>query len=599
MRPTPSCELAFGHGVSSMSMTETLRPAPPAGGGDASALPASGPAPTGTPVRVVGLLALAAVGPILWLFASRFRYLYELWQKDDNYSHGFLVPFVSGYLAWGVFSRQGLSTKGNYPLGIFFLVLGCLLHLATVVIGEPLGDFLGLAAILFGLPVLVGGARWALGFLFPILFLFFMFPLPTTIDVQLAVWLQEMVSTTATWILQVFVPAYQDGNMIVLPGQPLEVGEQCSGLRQVVAFAALTLLVAYFSNRRLAFRIGIVLAGLPVAIVANLLRVLLMAFLTLHFGLESISEKKILAFGISYHTAWGLLTMAIGLALLAGISWWLGRIFPNSIAPAATATSRESKAEGPVPVPRSLIRWLGGAVIFLVLVGLLQQKLVAHLNESEEKVAGSEYLTRSLQGDKGFPVSLGVWDGKDSPPDPPTRPYYNGADDKLNRTYTLHDESDESGLVCQLWMIHYHNATDRRHFPTGCYRGAGYQEDLSERQELAGPAEQAPITKFCFTKGPERRYVSNVYYWHYTLEPPDTVGLSPLQRIHETWSVRRPSLTVQVFTTARTPEQLARVAEFVRLVDEQLHAHLPPGARRGSESLPVTDLGVPRTETKR
>ena len=45
-------------------------------------------------------------------------------------------------------------------------------------------------------------------------------------------------------------------------------------------------------------------------------------------------------------------------------------------------------------------------------------------------MAKFEYLKRPLQGDKGFPVSLGVWDGKDSPPDPPTRPYFDKADDK-------------------------------------------------------------------------------------------------------------------------------------------------------------------------
>jgi exosortase len=574
-----------------MSVSETLPPAPAAGAGDASAIPA------GVPARVVGALALAAAGPILWMFASRFRFLYELWRTDDNYSHGYLVPAVSAYLAWGVFRRQGLSGKPNYLLGAGLLVLGCLLRLGAVVIDVPLADFLALALMLFGLAVVAGGLRWGSGFLFPIFFLIFMFPLPTALDVKLAVWLQGIVTTASTWVLQLFVPAYHDGNRLVLPGHSLEVGEQCSGLRQVVTFAALTLLVAHFSDRRLSFRVGIVLVGLPVAVAANVLRVLLMAFLTLQVGPESISEEKVVAFGVSYHTGWGLLTNAVGLGLLAGIAWWLGRAFPTAAASPPAADGPATKGDG--SAPRSLVYWLGGAVIGLVLTALLQQALFAHLSQAEAIAAGSDYLTRPLQGATGFPVSLGVWgDGKDSPPDPPTRPYYNKADDKLNRTFTLNDDSPERGLTCQLWMIHYRDATDRRHFPTGCYRGAGYQEDFSERQELPVGQDEAPVEKFCFTKGPDRGYVSNVYYWHYTLDPPDTVGLSLLQRIHQRWSVRRPSLTVQVFTTARTPEQLARAAEFVRLVDDKLHAHLPPGARRGSDSLPVTDLRAPRIGTK-
>src|SRR5439155_16029814 len=100
--------------------------------------------------------------------------------------------------------------------------------------------------------------------------------------------------------------------------------------------------------------------------VANLLRVLLMAFLTLHYGPDLISDEKIIAFGVSYHEAWGLLTIAVGLGLFAGAAWWLGRIFPDR--PGAAVTGQEPKGgdrEPPPPAPRALVRWLGGAVIGL------------------------------------------------------------------------------------------------------------------------------------------------------------------------------------------------------------------------------------------
>jgi exosortase len=551
------------------------------------------------PWWLVGALALAAAGPILLLFAARFRQLYELWGIDDNYSHGYFVPLVSAYLAWGVWRRQGPPRGGNYLLGALLLGLGCLLRLVTVVIGLPLVDFLALATVLFGLAVLVGGARWARGFVFPILFLFFMFPLPVALDIQAAVWLQRMVATTATWLLQLFVPAYQEGNRIMLPGHPLEVGEQCSGLRQIVAFAGLTLLVAYFSKRGPAFRLGIVLAGVPVAVAANLLRVLLMAFLTMQFGPGAISDDKVIAFGVSYHEAWGLLTIAAGVGLLAGAAWWLGRIFPDRPAAAAPAPEPAQESPRPAVAPRALVRWLGGAVVGLAAVALVKQELVAHLSAAEGLTAGGLYLRRPLRGAGGFPASLGAWEGKDSAPDPLTRPYYDKADDKLNRTYTLADDSPENGLVCHLWMIHYHDATDRRHFPTACYRGAGYAEDATGHGELSLTGGAPPAQKFCFTRGRDPVSVNNVYYWHYTLEPPDTVGLSALQRIHEAWAVRRPSLTVQVLTTAHTSQQLVRVAKFVQLVDEKLQDHLPPGARRGNEGLPGIDLRAPRNATKR
>jgi len=473
--------------------------------------------------------------------------------------------------------------------------MGCLLHLWAVIIWWPPIDFLALTALLYGLAVLAGGRRWAQGFLFPILFLFFMFPLSPVLINHVATWLQGLVASAGTWLLQIFVPAYHQGNKIFLPGHQLEVGEQCSGLRQIVTFAALTLLVAYLSRDRWPFRLGIVLAGVPVAIAANLLRVLLMAFLVMHFGEGSISERNTLVFGISYHTAWGLLTMCAGLGLLLGVAWWLGRVFPNQPPARAEAAGHgAAKDEGtgapPLVVSPGLVRRLGGAVLCLGVAAALQLVLQAHLAVADEGVARSTYLSQPLrgEGDRGFPVSLGAWSGTEVTPDPATLPYYTAADDRLNRGYVQKDEGGHVyGPHCMLWMVHFRDGRDRHHHPLVCYKVTGCSEETGRHQALPVGGAGEPVQRFCFTRGDDRNYLSYVYYWHYTFEPPDVGRFSVLQRLHAEWGVR-PSLTVQVHTDARTPEQLDQAAEFVRLVDERLQAHLPPGARRGSETLPIS-----------
>jgi exosortase len=595
-----------------MSVSETLPPAGTAGAGNVPPLPAEARPSLGAIPWALGLVGVALLGGIAFLFAGRFRELYALWNQDPNYSHGFLVPLVGAYLAWVVLRRQGLTGEGDLRAGLLWVVVGCALHLWAVIVWWPPVDFIAVAALLYGFAVLAGGRRWAAGFLFPILFLFFMFPLsPVLLDLA-ARKLQAVVSTLAVLLLQLFVPAYQIGNNLVLPGQPLKVGEQCSGLRQVVAFAALTLLVAYLSQRRWPFRVGIVLAGLPVAVAANLLRVLLMAFLVLHFGAGAISETDTIAFGISYHTAWGLLTMAVGLLLLLGVAWWLGRAFPETppaagagsqrVGPAVPDAAEASGTAGPPDAPRSprpivlssgLVWRLGAALLVLAVAAAAQWPLTAHLQAGDALLARLAYMKqplRPINGATGFPVSLGAWiGGPEVPPDPATRPsenlYYSNADDRLNRVYTLEDD-DGKGVTCQLWMIHYRNGQDRQHHPLICYTAEGWTEDESGREALA-MTEGEPIRRFCFTRDGATRYLSYVYYWHYTFEPPEGTPLSPWQRMHAEWAVR-PSLTLEVFTTARTPEQLARAAEFVRLVDERLQDHLPPGARRGSETLPMT-----------
>ena len=186
----------------------------------------------------------------------------------------------------------------------------------------------------------------------------------------------------------------------------------------------------------------------------------------------------------------------------------------------------------------------------------------------------------------GFPVSLGAWSGREATPDPATLPYFNAADDRMCRAYVPTDEDGrDGGVACTLWMVHFHDRRDREHHPRICYEVAGCVEDPRGQQALPLDEPGAPAQRFCFTRRDDSRYLSYVYYWHYTFEAP--AGLSALQDLHAAWAVR-PSLTVEVFTTPRSPEELDRAAEFVRLVDRQLKSHLPPGARRGSEALPIT-----------
>src|SRR5262249_38414778 len=145
---------------------------------------------------------------------------------------------------------------------------------------------------------------------------------------------------------------------------------------------------------------------------------------------------------------------------------------------------------------------------------------------------------------------------------------------------------EDRGLTCKLWMVHYCDGRDREHHPVTCYLQIGCTEDRSAFEVMPLDGDGGPCRRFAFTRESDPNYLSYVYYWHYTFEPPEDARLSPLQRLPARCAVR-PSLTVEVFTSARTPRQLGEAAEFVRWVDRELKGRLPPGARRGSETLPL------------
>jgi exosortase len=69
------------------------------------------------------------------------------------------------------------------------------------------------------------------------------------------------------------IPVLREGNVIALAHTTLEVTEACSGIRSLVSLFALAVLYGYFTDPRRVPRILIALSSIPIAIVANGLRI--------------------------------------------------------------------------------------------------------------------------------------------------------------------------------------------------------------------------------------------------------------------------------------------------------------------------------------
>jgi exosortase len=510
---------------------------------------------------------LATFGLLALVFAPRFLELGRRWMDDANYSHGFFVPLVSAILAWRWVRTAGVPRAGQGALGLAWILGGCLLHLLAQAVWFPPVDFLALTLSLYGLAVLAGGRSWARGLRFPIAFLFFMFPLPAALTEPVALWLQDVVSGLGTALLQFFMPAYREGNLIYLPRQRLEVGEACSGLRQVVAFLALALLIGQVRARSWSQKLTLVIAAVPVAIAANLLRLLCMAFLAEHAGPAWI--------GGAFHDVWGLLTLLAGVGMLAGVSWWVEKLVgPGDEVPSA---KRQTTAVVGTQAAKPRVFWpFVAADTCLGLTLVVQLMLWSHVREASPPA--DVRLEQSLAS---FPNDLGDWRGQDMPVE--ALGYFGQADDKLNRLYVL-EQGPAAGLRCQLWIVHFRDGRDRAHHPIICHEVAGYAQVEHGRASIPVEGEAFPIERFCFSRNGTATYV---FYWHYTLEPPAPAAQSLLQRIYQPRPARWPSVTLEVFTTARDAEELDAAGAFVRSVENRVRLHLPVYARMGSDLLPV------------
>ena len=153
------------------------------------------------------------------------------------------------------------------------------------------------------------GLRALRSWLFPLILLASVIPLPAIVYNQLAAPLQLLASTASVRALQgVGVAAFQDGNIINLAGASLGVEEACSGLRSMSALAVLALLMGYMRKDSLPKRLMPFVLAFPIAILINILRVVGTAFFVEHGNLE-------FAMGF-YHSFAGWLVFLTGFALI-------------------------------------------------------------------------------------------------------------------------------------------------------------------------------------------------------------------------------------------------------------------------------------------
>lgn len=274
---------------------------------------------------------LLVVGLLLFLTASywgTFTGLAHRWNSDPNYSHGYLVPLVSLYLAFQVRAQQTppervensdgdahpangkhVALRGGLFFGTLILALGLLVRYATVLVPSTIVESLSLLLVLSGLVLLIGGWEWAKRLWAPVAFLSFMIPWPSAIYSRIAFPLQLFVSQTAAVILQVLgIPVLRDGNLIHLPGQTMHVAEACSGLRQLTAFLAICACAALLMPRPRWYRVLLLCSSIPIAVLINILRVTITG-LMLNAGLREWTEG-------SLHTAEGMIMVGLGLGAL-------------------------------------------------------------------------------------------------------------------------------------------------------------------------------------------------------------------------------------------------------------------------------------------
>jgi exosortase A len=255
------------------------------------------------------LLLLSA---FLFSYFPVWQQLVATWYSNDEYTHGFLVVPLSLFVVW--LNRHEISESAIDPSwwGMVFGVPTLLTYLLAY-----LADIKTLASISI-IFLIVSAVVFLLGFqvlgkiAFPLLILLFMIPIPSQIYSILTGPLQLFVSKASTFVSELTgVPIYRAGNVIYLPERTFQLVQACSGLRSLISLSALCAVFGYLTLQSNALRLILIIACMPVAVVVNIFRVVILIFANYYFRLDLVSGAA--------HTILGTVIFLLALSLLAAI----------------------------------------------------------------------------------------------------------------------------------------------------------------------------------------------------------------------------------------------------------------------------------------
>jgi len=484
---------------------------------------------TPRPVAGAGLRAAAGV-VIAALFVYYFRIaiglIVHIAATDPNWSHVFLIPFISLWFIWR--DRDLLRRTPARPSwwGLPLLLSGMLAYQGGLFLQSSMAIGWPMIISLLGLSLLLGGKARTKILLLPILYLLFAVKI-TVLWEPIAERLQRLAAELAALVLNVIgvflgIEADAEGAIIRMFHRgielkpPLDVDEACSGLRMMMALLALSVAWAFAGPKTRRQRVAIVAAALPTAVLVNVLRITLTGLV--------FPWRPEWTRGLS-HDVLGFLMVVPALWLLTRVEVLAERLgrAPADSAEAEPGADQEHKPRGgsapqeapsspPGPLPAA---WCAAAVVLAA--GILGADTVTRWTH----VALAKAPAPLRQPLAALPRDLG--------------PYRLAAEQTLSeralkvlgthryvsRVYRdTRRAPDEPGAGIWVHAAYYTGSSETlwiRHTPEQCYIGQGHRplgtsDGVLETRGAVSP-RQIPVRMFAFVPHNKEKPVYAVYFF--------------------------------------------------------------------------------------
>lgn len=260
------------------------------------------------------LILAVGLTVVFWpLFVS----LYPLWtSKDGYYTHGFLVPLISGYLVYRAWPKlKNIEIKPSTWAIVPIIPLYWFAYAARMAELNSVLSLTFIVTLVFSVAFIFGW-RWTWKLLPAILFLIFALPMWSAIVNNYTNPLQLYSTSAAYKMLQIFYEPLKTNSTTIFVGHYwLDVGVPCSGLKLVIAITAFTCFFMLIGGLKWWANLVMVAAILPLCLFINGLRIAMIGAVGEAYGEQA---------GHTFHDYSGYITLIVCFFILFKLAKVLG-----------------------------------------------------------------------------------------------------------------------------------------------------------------------------------------------------------------------------------------------------------------------------------
>jgi exosortase D (VPLPA-CTERM-specific) len=435
-----------------------------------------------------GVVILGLIG---FVFSDGISELLRLWGAKEEYSHAYLIPVISGFLAWQKKNelaqlpwRGSWLSVGACAVGLLIFFAGSLSTIYAVIHYALIMTFAGAVIAVTGLP--------SVRYLWPALaYLIFMVPLPQFLYQALSTNLQLLSSEIGVAVIRMFgISVFLEGNVIDLGSYKLQVVEACNGLRYLFPLLSFGFLCAYLYRGPFWHRAVLLASTVPITVFMNSFRIGVIGYTVDHWG-QDMAEGFLHDF-----EGWAIF-MACLAVLFAEIA-----IFARLQRPSKTLADA-FYVEIPASIPRESSRVRALPKQFYAVTALLCFGAILSFS-----IVKREEIIPPRDSFALFPTQLGEWVGTT---DTLEQIYLDAL--KLTDYAMINYARGDNHAGVNFYTAYYESqrAGESAHSPRSCIPGGGWKIESISRVSLdTGNGRAHPANRVQIAMGENKQLV---YYW--------------------------------------------------------------------------------------